>query len=185
MICTPDRNSLTAFEMVEQPARRGDQHVGAAVDRGILILEADTADQKRLGELEMLGIGVERLGHLGGQFASRRQHQAARHPRPGAALGQKRDHRQGEARRLAGAGLGDAQNVATFQRGRDRLGLDRRGGFVAGLGHGLQNLGVQVQIGEFCHLLVAVGAQPVRVGSRLVPAPGVWGGRIAASAACA
>jgi hypothetical protein len=36
------------------------------------------------------------------------------------------DHRQHEGGGLAGAGLGDADQVAAHQHGRDRLALDRR-----------------------------------------------------------
>src|SRR5688500_6130426 len=41
------------------------------------------------------------------------------------------ENRQRERGRLAGAGLGAAKHVAAFQRGRDRLGLDRGSGDVA------------------------------------------------------
>ena len=36
------------------------------------------------------------------------------------------ERRQHERRRLAGAGLGDAEQVAAGEDGRDRLALDRR-----------------------------------------------------------
>jgi hypothetical protein len=99
----------------------------------------------------VLGIDVEVLGHLGGEFTGRRQHQAARHPGAGASLAQKRDHRQREARRLAGAGLGNAQHVAAGQRFRDGLGLDRSGGFIASFSDGLQHARVQREVGKFGH----------------------------------
>jgi len=145
------QQKLAALEMVEQPARRGDQHVDAAVDQLVLFGKADPADQQRLGQLGVLGIDVEVFGDLGGKFAGRCQHEAARHPRPCPAAPQKRDHRQREAGGLAGAGLGDAQNVTAFKRMGDRAGLDRGGGLVAGFCNGLQDPGVQFQIGKFGH----------------------------------
>jgi len=107
--------------------------------------------QKRLGQLQVFGIGVEILGHLGGQFARRAQHEAARHAGPGPAARQHRQHRQGEAGGLSGAGLRDAQNVAPGEGGRNRRRLNRRGGVVARLFDGLENLGIEVEIRKLCH----------------------------------
>jgi hypothetical protein len=67
------QDQLAAFEMVEQAAGRGDQDIDALVDQRVLLLEADAADQERLGELHVLGIGVEVLRHLRGQFPRRAQ----------------------------------------------------------------------------------------------------------------
>ena len=47
---TPAEQELAALEMVEQPARRRDQHVDAAGDLGVLVAEGDAADQERHGE---------------------------------------------------------------------------------------------------------------------------------------
>ena len=142
---------LATLEMVEEPPRRGDQHVHAAVDQQILLLEGHAADQQRLGELEVLGVGVEVLGHLGRELARGGEHEAARHARAGAAAGEPGDHGQDEGGGLAGPGLGDAEHVAPFERGRDGVGLDRGGDLVAGLGHGLENLRIEVQVGEMGH----------------------------------
>ena len=57
-----------------------------------------------------------------------------------------RDHRQHEGAGLAGAGLGDAEHVAAFERVRDGLDLDGGGGGVAGFGHGLKDPRVQREI---------------------------------------
>jgi hypothetical protein len=114
-------------------------------------LEADAADKQRLGQLRVLGIFVEVLGHLGGEFARRAQHQLRGIRARARPRRQKRDHRQREAGGLAGAGLGDAQHVLAFQRGGDRAGLDRSGGFVASFGNGLEDQRVQLQVGKFRH----------------------------------
>ena len=146
------QDQLAAFEMVQQAARRGDQDIDALVDDGFLLLEADAAYQQRLGQLEILGVGVKVLGHLGGQFARGAQHKAARHPCAGAATGKHRQHREREAGCFAGAGLGNAQNIATFQGRGDGPRLDGGRGFVSGLVYGLEDLGVQVQVRKFCHV---------------------------------
>ena len=145
------QHELAALEMVEQPARRRDQHVDAAVDELVLVLEADAADQERHRELHMLRVFLEILGDLRGQFARGAEHEAARHAGPGTALGQMRDHRQGEGGGLAGPGLGDAEDVAAFQRMGNGLGLDRGGAEIARLGHGLKDPRVQREICESCH----------------------------------
>ena len=44
------------------------------------------------------------------------------------------DHRDEEAERLAGAGRGGGENVAAFERWRNRLGLNRRRRGEAGVG---------------------------------------------------
>ena len=145
------QQQLAAFEMVQQPARGRDQHIDATVDQLVLFRKRHTADQQRLGQAGMLGIDVEILGHLRGQFPRRAQHEAARHTRARAATAQQGDHRQGKAGGLAGAGLGDSQHVAAFQRRGDRARLNRGRGFITRLGDGGQDLRVQLEVGEFRH----------------------------------
>ena len=126
--------------MIEQAARRRDQHVDAAVELAVLIVERDAADQQRHRKLVVLAVVLEALGDLGGEFARRLQDQRARHARLGPAARQQLDHRQGEGGGLAGAGLGDADHVAALQHMGDALRLNGGGGGVAALGHGLQHL---------------------------------------------
>jgi len=145
-------NPLAAFEMVQKAAGCRDQHIDAPVDQLVLLAKGYAADQQRLGQLGVPGIGVEILGHLGGQFARGGKHQAARHPGAGAALTQKGDHRQGEAGGLAGAGLGNAQNIAALQRLGDGLGLNRGRCFVSGFFNSLQYARVQREVGKFRHM---------------------------------
>ena len=151
------QDQLAAFVVIQQTARRRDQHVDTTVDQLVLLAEADPADQKCLGQLGIFGIGVEILGHLRGQFACRAQHQAARHTGARPAASQQRDHRQGKAGGLAGSGLRDPKHVAAFQCGRNRTGLDRSGLGITSLFDGLQNLGVNFQIGEFRHSGLSIG----------------------------
>ena len=87
---------------------------------------------------------------LHGEFAGRRQDQRAR--RLGAALGAERDDlrqdRQREGRGLAGAGLGDAQNVAAGELRRNGLGLDRLRLGEAGGNGGLEQRARNAECGE-------------------------------------
>ena len=125
--------------MIDQAARGGDQDIDPAVELLHLGAETFAADQQRHGELVVFTVDHEILGDLRGQFPGRGQDQRTRHPRPGPALGQDVDHRQGEARGLAGARLGTAENVPSHQDERNSLFLDRRGLLVAGIGDGVQN----------------------------------------------
>ena len=121
-----------ALGMVEQPARGRDQDVDAAGQFGVLIAERDAADQQRDVEFLADAVFVELFLDLGREFAGRLQDQGAGHPCPGAALFQHGEHRQDEGRGLAGAGLGDAENVAAGQNVGDRLFLNGGRGGVAG-----------------------------------------------------
>ena len=121
-----------ALEMVEQAARRCDQHVDAARQLGVLVVERDAADEERDVELVVGAVLVEAFLDLRGEFARRLEDQRARHARPRAAGLQHGEHRQREGGGLAGAGLRDAEHVAAREHVGDRLFLDRGGGGVTG-----------------------------------------------------
>ena len=74
-----------------------------------------------------LGVGAHGLGHLQGELAGGGQHQRldVRGVRVDAL-----QHGQREGGGLAGAGLGQADDVAARQQRGDGLGLDRGGGLV-------------------------------------------------------
>ena len=110
-----------ALEMIEQSAGRGDQHVGAAGDDLVLLVEGDAADQQREVQLMVDAVAREAVLHLASELARRLEDQRARHARAGAAMLEQRQHRQHEAGRLAGAGLGEAQNIAALQHVRNCL----------------------------------------------------------------
>ena len=86
----------------------------------------DAADQERKVQLVVDAVFAERLFDLGGELARRLQDEGPRHAGAGAAALEHRQHRQGEGRGLAGAGLGDAQDVAALQGVGNGLFLDRR-----------------------------------------------------------
>jgi hypothetical protein len=60
--------------------------------------------------------------------------------------------RQRERRSLAGAGGGLPEQVSPEEQRRDRLGLDRRGLFVAELRQRLQQLIAEPEVGKRRHL---------------------------------
>jgi hypothetical protein len=139
---------LAAVEPVEQAAGRGDQDIDTLLEQLLLVTHADAADEQRHGEVEMLAVGLEAVGNLRRQLARRAEDQRARHPGAGAAGGEAVQHRQGEARRLAGAGLRDADDVAALEQHGDGAGLDRGGVHIAGIGDGTLNLLAQAKLGE-------------------------------------
>ena len=83
----------------------------------------------------MFGVGVEIFGHLGRQLARWAQDQRSWHTCAGASLGQKRGHWQNEARRFAGAGLRNAQDVFAFKGRGNGAGLNGCRGFIACFGN--------------------------------------------------
>ena len=80
------QQQLAAFMMVQQAARRGDQHVNTPVNQLVLLAKRYATNQQSLGQLGIFGISLEVFGHLGRQVARWAKHQTARHPRFGAAL---------------------------------------------------------------------------------------------------
>ena len=114
--------------VIDEAARGGDDHVGAALQDLALLVVIDTAVNE--GELqaetagELLGVLVD----LDGQFAGRRQDHRARVGI--AAVGQGRTAQQAihggdqEGQGLARAGLGLAGDIATCQGDRQGHGLD-------------------------------------------------------------
>ena len=105
------------------------------------------------GEAHVAAIGAEALADLAGEFAGGGQNQD-----PGAAPGRGRgvcgealQDRQGKGRRLAGAGLGDAQQVAPGEDEGDGLSLDRGGDGVVLFGQRLEKRLYEAEIGKMSH----------------------------------
>lgn len=134
--------------MVEQAAGRADQHIGAALELAVLLVEGNATDQKRDVELMILAVFVEVLGNLRSEFARRLEDQRTRHACACASLFQKGQHRQHEGCGLAGSGLGDAENVAALKRRRDGTNLDRCRYRVARIGNCGENFLAQAKVSE-------------------------------------
>ncbi len=144
----PRHQKPPAFEVIEQAARGGDQHVDAADELGVLVVERHAADQQRDVELMIDAVFDEALLDLGGELAGRLDDERARHAGPRAALFELGEHRQHEGGGLAGAGLGDAEHVAPGEDVRNGLFLDRSRARVAGSGNRRENLIGQAEMGK-------------------------------------
>ena len=146
---------VAALDQVEQTARRGDQDVDAARQGLDLAAVAQTTDDGAEAQAEAATVGVEAAGDLDREFAGRRQHESARALGLGAFLVLEKvlQHGQRERRRLAGAGLGDAQNVTALQQGGNGARLDgRRHGVVRCIQRTQQRLGqTEVRKRNFTH----------------------------------
>ncbi len=139
-----------AIDEIEQTAGRGDENVDAEREIALLLADGDAAEHHRGGELQVAAIGAEAVGDLAGQFAGRAQHENAAALADGSAgiFRQAMEDRQRERRRLAGAGLGDAADVAAGHHIGDGLRLDRGGLLVAFGRKRLQDRLGQSEIGE-------------------------------------
>ena len=140
-------------DQVEQAARGGDQDVDPAGEGAGLLAHRHAAEDALDAEVQVLGIAAHVLGDLGGKFAGRRKHQhpARRiHARLGIG-GEAVQRRQREGCGFAGAGLGDAQNVASFEQSRNGLLLDRGGiGIALGFKRTKEGLG-EAKVGKIGH----------------------------------
>ena len=139
-------------DQVEQAARGGDEHVETAADFADRAGHGGAAEDHADADVLALGIDAGMVGDLRGKLAGRGEHQ-----HPGAAVDRTRtigghqpvERRQHERRGLAGAGLGDAEQIAALQDDRDRLGLDRRGDRVILGGKRAEERRREAEIGKF------------------------------------
>ena len=122
-------------DQVQQAAGRGHQDIDPAAKAGNLLADRHPAEHGLDRQVQELGIEPHVVGNLRRQLARGAQHQhpAAARETPGGIGGQAVQRRQREGGRLAGAGLGNAQQVTAFHQGGDRLPLDG-GGIVVTLG---------------------------------------------------
>ena len=118
---------------IEEPSRRRHQNIDAARKRTHLRADRHAANGERRVHPHVPTIGAKARENLARQFAGRAQHEdpAGLLFRPAGRRNQAMQNGQRECRRLAGSGLGDADEVAAAKQDRDRLGLYRGGGEVA------------------------------------------------------
>ena len=143
---------LAAPEVVEQAARRGDQHVDAAVELAHCSSGETPPISSATAELVVDAVFLEALLHLGGKLARRCQDQGARHACPRPPGFEPRQHRQHVAGGLAGAGLGDAEHVAAGHGDRDGLNLDGCRFCIAGGLDGSLHFRAEPELSEGCGL---------------------------------
>ena len=122
------QHDAALLDVLEEPAGRGDEDVDAAAHGIDLRPVRDAAVHQGDGQVRVASVGLEALRDLRRELARRRQDERARAPphAPGRLVGgEPVQDRQREGRRLAGAGLGDAQQVLAGQHAWDGLRLDR------------------------------------------------------------
>ena len=157
------------LDVIEQPSRRGDHHLASAAQRLGLRFHVDAAVDDRDAQRRLRRVLLHVFRGLVGQFAGGLEDESAdrvtrrRHARIGVRH-QPLQHRQAEARRLAGAGLGRAHHVAAAQHHRNRLRLDRRRRRVTHLGDRSEQLRVEAEVRE----VFWVGHQRGRASARKV-----------------
>ena len=157
------------IQMIEQTARRRHQHVEALRERADLRAMRHAAEDHRDLERQARGEIAEALRDLAREFAGRAEHERARSElRRGARVREQLvEDRQRERRRLAGAGLGDADEIAARHQGRDRLRLDRRRLFVAHFGERVdEGLGEAEAIKVFQFTCLSNGRKRSRLRQR-------------------
>src|SRR5262245_41142052 len=132
--------------MVEKPAGGGDQHVDAARQLRVLVVERDAADEKGDVELMVGAVFGEAFLDLRRELARRLEDEGPGHAGAGAAVLEERQHWQGEGCGLAGAGLRNPQYVSPRENVGDRLLLDRCGGRVTCGGDGGLHLVAQAEL---------------------------------------
>ncbi len=151
----PDR---APHGVIEQPAGRRDDDLGAGPKGSHLRLEADTAVDRGGTERAAAAVGADALLDLERELSGRGEDEAADRQSGRAAgsgiagggvLGcrpaavEQLEDRQDEGGRLAGAGLGAGEHVAPGEDERDGFGLDRGGLCVALGGDRAEKLGRQ------------------------------------------
>ena len=136
---------------VHQTARRGDEHVDAAVECLDLRVVGNAADYGEDAMVRVLRDGAAHLADLLGELARGSDHQ---HERTFVALGVAELVHGGQAERggLARAGLRGGDQVAALQHLGDGLLLHGSGGAVTQLGHSLQCLARKAEVVEMRHI---------------------------------
>ena len=112
---------------VEQPSRSGDHDVNAALQSIGLSLLADTAEDCGMAQMKVNRVRAEFFTDLDREFAGGRQDQGARAPPVFLAVSARKtfENGKGEGRGLAGAGLGDTQQILAVQQLGNGACLDR------------------------------------------------------------
>ncbi len=139
---------MALLHEVHETARGGDDDVDSALEVLDLVELADAPEDDGARDAGVPAVGLETLGDLSGEFASGGEDERAGEGVPSAGLvgregAETREEGEGEGGGLAGAGLGDAEEVAAVEDGRDGSGLDGRGGGVGLFGEGAEDEGIK------------------------------------------
>jgi hypothetical protein len=136
---------MALVDKIQQAARRSHQDIDAAAHRLDLTALGNAAGNHRMANRDELRIGANGIADLHRQLARRRQDQRtdAIAARRLLVLVQPLQQRQGEGSGLAGAGLGEPEQVTSFQQQGNRLRLDR-----GGMGIFLGRKGLEKRVGK-------------------------------------
>ena len=122
---------VSLLHQIEQPSGRGYQDIDTTIQGLDLRNLTDAAKDDGVAETQIASIGPDAAGDLRRKLTRRGENESPRRstPRPALVAGQSLQERQREGSGLAGAGLGDAQQVATVQQWWNafRLNWGRRG----------------------------------------------------------
>ncbi len=137
---------LCLLEMIQQPTRRGNHHMGLLAQRNRLLHHVQATQNQSTSERDQGPEGLKRLRDLGRQFSRRGQHQGEE----GLGLVEEGlEDREGECGRFTATGLCNADNVAVLQGEGDGLLLNGRRFLVAKLVAGVAK-GVDDALGKKC-----------------------------------
>ena len=113
-------------QVIHQPARRGDDDVDAGLERLLLAVHADAAEDGRAAHRRVVAEALHVVFDLDGEFAGGGQHEdAGRAFALGVDLQQPLHQREQERRGLARAGLGAGDEVVAGGHGVEDRALDR------------------------------------------------------------
>ena len=157
----PRQVEAAALQMVDQPARGGDDQVDRGRQQPLLFGIGHAAENRPAADAQVLAVAAHGVGDLVGQLPGRGQHQDTR---PAAAAGRRGaeplQRRQNEGRGLAGPGLGGGGQIAARQDQGDGPGLDRGRGGVAAFGDGFENVRGKRQFVELHKRYLAYSRSP-------------------------
>ena len=132
--------------MVEQPTRRGNHDVDAALDLRDLRARTDTAVNLHATDRAVLAIDPHALVDLSGELTRGRQDQCAHLPPARWRVLEQLQHGQREGGCLAGAGLGAGEDVVAFEDVGDGFALDRGRCFIALFVDSTQQVGRKAEV---------------------------------------
>ena len=142
----PGQLRVRRAEMIQQPARRGDDDVDAAAEGMFLRSHADAAEDRGARQRRVDRHVLEVFEDLRRQLARRREHQRAR--RAARLPDQLVQDGQQERGGLAAAGHRAGEQVLALERRRDGVGLDRRGFDETEVFEAFEQVGMELEVAE-------------------------------------
>ena len=127
---------VAALKVVDETTGTRDQDVQAALERALLDREVDASERRADVQAGVLRVGAQVLGDLHAQLAGGHDDQAAQ---ARLAAAQTVQHREPERGGLAAARLAEPDQFFAREDFGDRVLLDLRRLFVAGVAHALED----------------------------------------------